>query len=268
MAITVELRVAPDAFEAALSALAPHAWALEMFGAEIVLALFPGNDEGAAIARVQELVPQNQGVRASAGKVPGSWIGYRKELRATQIGPLWIRNELSPFWPHGQLELQLKTKDAFGTGLHETTLMCLERILELSPLERLLDVGTGTGILALAALRLGAKRAAGIDVDAHSLTVADHNARANHLADRFEPKSCAPDELGTFPVVVANIVGPILLELSAKIAAAVEPGGLLILSGVREQNVDQVADSFRAHGFRRGPLAQRGEWLRIELSRG
>jgi ribosomal protein L11 methyltransferase len=261
MSATFEIRVAAALVDRALTALAPNAWALELYGDNLVLALF----ESAELERVRALVPFATEVRALGAKTPAEWVEWRQPLQAIQVGPLWITTERSAPCLFGQYRLRLLTKDAFGSGLHETTLLCLQRILELSPIDTILDVGTGSGILALAALSLGAKHASATELDPAARETAQKNAERNGLAARFRLEREIPRE--EFPVVVANIIAPVLLELAPSIAAAVAPNGTLLLSGLRDHDVDPVATRYRDAGLIRGPTATRGTWNRLELRR-
>lgn len=191
---------------------------------------------------------------------------WREHFKPLDFGPLWV----VPTWleaPAGaRAVLRMDPGMAFGTGSHETTALCLERIAELSPIASLLDVGTGTGILALSALLLGAKRAVGTDNDPDALAVATENAALNGLADRLELSGRTPDSLGDrFSVVVANILAEPLITLAPKIAAAVASGGHLILSGILAPQAAAVAEAYEALGFRERRTVIRGEWARIDL---
>ncbi|MCC7380225.1 MAG: 50S ribosomal protein L11 methyltransferase [Deltaproteobacteria bacterium] len=191
---------------------------------------------------------------------------WREHFKPLDFGPLWV----VPTWleaPAGaRAVLRMDPGMAFGTGSHETTALCLERIAELSPIASLLDVGTGTGILALSALLLGAKRAVGTDNDPDALAVATENAALNGLADRLELSGRTPDSLGDrFSVVVANILAEPLITLAPKISAAVASGGHLILSGILAPQAAAVAEAYEALGFRERRIVIRGEWARIDL---
>lgn len=134
---------------------------------------------------------------------------------------------------------------AFGTGTHATTHLCLEWLTDI-PLKdvTVIDYGCGSGVLAIAAIKLGAARAVGIDTDPRALEVSRENARNNGVGDRFTallPQE-SPGGLAA-PVVVANILAEPLIELARVIAAMVEPGGLLGLSGLLESQIEPV----RAH---------------------
>jgi ribosomal protein L11 methyltransferase len=135
----------------------------------------------------------------------------------------------------------------FGTGHHATTRLCLAALqtIDLAS-EIVLDVGTGSGVLAIAAARLGAARAIGIDCDADAIQSArenlDLNPEAHHVA--FEAMDLAVDALPPADVVTANLTGALLVRSAPTLLAAVRPGGMLILSGIQSHEHDEVHGAF------------------------
>lgn len=159
---------------------------------------------------------------------------------------------------------------AFGTGTHPTTALCLEWLDGLAvagelDAKAILDVGCGSGILAIAALRLGADRAVGTDIDPQALQASRDNAERNAIAEA-RLTLCYPEQLaeGPFPVVVANILAGPLVELSPTIAGQVAPGGRLVLSGILAQQADEVLDAYAAQGLAMEPPVEREGWVRLE----
>ncbi len=198
---------------------------------------------------------------------PVDWATHwRHHFHPLQFGKLWV----VPSWlepPEGaEHVLWIDPSMAFGTGLHATTALCLERIVALSPVASILDVGTGTGILAMGAQLLGAQTAVGIDNDPDAITVAQENAAKNAL-----PTQLSTDDVttltATFPLVVANILAQPLIELAPAIAARVAPGGTLLLSGVLGTQADDVVKAYLAQGLTQPVVTPREEWVRIELIR-
>jgi ribosomal protein L11 methyltransferase len=198
---------------------------------------------------------------------------WRQHFTSKRFGEgtnaLWV----VPTWlepPDGALHvLRIDPSSAFGTGLHATTSMCLERIAAISPMPSILDIGTGTGILALAALELGAKRAVATDNDPEALRVARENAEANGFAGDLVLSGDDPHTLGeTFPVLVANILARPLIELAPVIAEAASPGALLILSGITIAQADDVVAAYEAEGFQKAEIETREEWARVDLVKG
>ncbi len=142
---------------------------------------------------------------------------------------------------------------AFGTGSHPTTKMCLKALLQITAeggeIPTLLDIGTGSGILAIAAKKLGCGRAVGTDIDEDALSAAVGNARQNSARVAFTTKP--PLEVkGRFSVVAANILSGTLIELSKEIFSKVKPGGILILSGILREEASGVEKVYRALGMR------------------
>ncbi|GIK86024.1 MAG: ribosomal protein L11 methyltransferase [Betaproteobacteria bacterium] len=177
-------------------------------------------------------------------------VEERDWVRATQaqFGPVHIADDfhIVPSWsepPAGGTVVRLDPGLAFGTGSHPTTLLCLQWLhLTLRRGDTLLDYGCGSGILAIAAARLGTSRVVGTDVDPQALAASHENAAANRVRARF----VAPDDLGpgTFGVVVANILANPLRLLAPAIAARVAAGGRLALSGILEAQADDVIAAY------------------------
>jgi ribosomal protein L11 methyltransferase len=147
---------------------------------------------------------------------------------------------------------------AFGGGSHPTTASCLEILGGLAPLRgSVLDLGSGSGILALAALRLGAARATCVDVNPEAVDAARRNGEANGLASRLDHRlgSVEVVEGERFELVVANIGGELLLELAGRIAPLVRPGGRLLVSGLLVAHGDELVAAYAARGL--APLDRR-----------
>ena len=138
---------------------------------------------------------------------------------------------------------------AFGTGTHATTAMCLEWLAAHPPRDLdIIDYGCGSGILAIAALKLGAAHALGTDTDPQALTVSRENAERNQVAGRLA--LCLPDALpagASADVVLANILAGPLVHLASHLTALVRPGGRLILSGLLANQADEVEAAYAAH---------------------
>ncbi len=203
----------------------------------------------------------------SAGPVV-DWSGHwRRHFRPMRFGPLWIVPAWSDPPEEAERVLELDPGLAFGTGAHATSAMCLEWLvacLAARPLGRLLDLGTGSGLLALAALLLGAEQVVGADIDPDAISTAAHNARANGLQERLELRGAdwsRPDE--RFEVVIANLVAIPLIEEAGLIAASVEPGGMLVMSGVQEDEIQDVRETYEALGFGRLDVNIRDGWARL-----
>lgn len=196
---------------------------------------------------------------------------WMQDFTPLQMGErLWI----VPSWhkpPNPEaVNLRLDPGLAFGTGTHPTTALCLAWLDELAvagTLEGLdvLDVGCGSGILAIAALKLGAKCATGTDIDPQALSASRDNAERNEIAEH-RLRLCYPEQLEAkqhFPLVVANILAGPLVELADEIAARISPGGRLALSGILENQADEVLDAYREQGLIMDEPAVRESWVRL-----
>lgn len=165
--------------------------------------------------------------------------------------------------------LRLIDAAAFGTGLHPTTALCLEaleEIMNISTPRGVLDVGTGSGVLALAALVLGVPQAAGIDVDDEALRVAAENARINALDDRLQLRHGGPDTLaGTWPVVLANVLAAPLIDMAPALVRRVGHHGQLVLSGIPSSVQQDVEQVYRRLGMHCVRAASRAGWVALTL---
>lgn len=179
------------------------------------------------------------------------------------VRPPWEAYEAKP----GEKVLELEPGRAFGTGLHETTsLVCGALTAHGADVlgKELLDVGTGSGILALCALHLGAKSAFCTDNDADVIPVVIENAERNGMADRVTAKACDLDAVpGTFPVVVANIEARVLVPMARELSAKVRPGGLLVLSGILLPQEAEVIEAYAPFTVLEAP--KKGEWVAIVM---
>ncbi|MEZ4293524.1 MAG: 50S ribosomal protein L11 methyltransferase [Polyangiaceae bacterium] len=175
------------------------------------------------------------------------------------IAPPWS----VPVPPAGVRLLVLEPGRAFGTGLHASTSLVASLLDERAGGLRgavVLDVGTGSGILALMALALGAERAVGLDVDPEAVEVARENAARNGFEGRLTARvGSAGDAGGRYPVVLANIEARILGPIAEELAATVAPGGTLIVSGVLANEHDAMVARYEGLGMRRVKTVQRGE---------
>ncbi len=161
--------------------------------------------------------------------------------------------------------LRLTDSHAFGTGHHPTTAMCLEALEEsllLDDPDSVLDVGTGSGVLALAALLLGVQEAVGLDTDAGAIKIAAENARLNNLADRLRLVQGGPEVVdGTWPVVVANVLAAPLIELAHVLVRRVGQRGRLILSGIPCSLEMEVRQAYQHCGMRHLVTNTRAGWV-------
>ena len=173
---------------------------------------------------------------------------------------------------HGRLVLIIEPGRAFGTGHHGSTegcLVLLERALADRSGARVLDIGTGSGILAVAAVKLGAIAVLGIDVDPDATSAAQANAARNGCGDRIELALAGPETLTgeVFPVVVANLLTHTHLALAPIYARLVAPGGALVLGGILAEEDAQVTGAVEAIGFIQHDRLVLEGWSSLRLDR-
>jgi ribosomal protein L11 methyltransferase len=182
------------------------------------------------------------------------------------IVPSWIDEPEQP----GEVRIRLDPGMAFGTGLHPTTRGCLALLQEIRPMpETVLDVGCGSGILALAALKLGAEHADALDTDPLAVEATRTNAERNGLGDcvtvRDGSLAAMPDR--PYPLVLANLVATVLVDLAPRLLAHVAPGGSLLASGIIEPRAGEVVGALTAAGLAVAARRDDGEWVSLHLRR-
>lgn len=176
--------------------------------------------------------------------------------------------------PASTVNLRIEAGAAFGTGHHGTTVGCLQAfhdLLKARRFERVLDVGCGTGVLAIAAARTGSPVAVGTDIDAPSVRIANENAKLNRSTARFVHAFGLNDaqvrDDGPYDLVFANILAPPLVALSQDIKRALKPGGLTILSGLLRTQERRVLAAYTSKGFRLVRRLHRDAWATLVLRR-
>lgn len=206
------------------------------------------------------------------------WMAaWKKHYRPIQIGkrllilPAWIERE-----DPGRVAVKIDPSMAFGTGTHPTTQLCLEMVEEYTrPGLDVMDVGCGSGILSVAALKLGAGHALGVDIDNAAVISSRENAAANGVLDQLEVGIGSVSELRTgqyslrqAPLVLANILAPVIIRLfEAGLAELVAPGGILILSGILDSQAAEVLAAAEARGLNHLHTRQQGDWVAIALGK-
>jgi len=195
------------------------------------------------------------------------WVKtFREGFRGFDVGPFRVVPAWEPV-PESGLVLRVDPARAFGTGTHETTRLCLlalEKLAAERMLGCVLDLGAGTGILAVAATRLGAQRVVATDLDEEATDSIRKHAGLNDVPVqivRADGGRCFRQ--GVFDIVLANLTAPLLVERAEEIMDLVAPAGRLVLSGVLGSDVQDVLTTYR--GF---PLLSRstaGEWAALEL---
>jgi ribosomal protein L11 methyltransferase len=192
-----------------------------------------------------------------------SWLDRFRPMRFGEH--LWVcpAAQRPPRAP-GQVLVDLDPGLAFGTGTHPTTALCLEWLDRHPPVDdQVLDFGCGSGILAIAALKLGAAAVWAVDIDPQALWATRENAERNGVAERLG--TGAPDDVHgqRFQVLLANILANPLIELASRLAELLEPGGRLVLSGILSEQAEAVRQAYEPW-FSFAPAAVQQDWVRLE----
>lgn len=205
------------------------------------------------------------------------WVAQSQAaLPAIRLGRFHIRGGWDTPPPANFIDLIIEAGQAFGTGRHESTsgcLLMLQRLARRRQIVRVLDVGTGAGILAIAAARLSAARAIGTDIDRKSVEVAQENAWINeaHHRCRFAPADGVNANLirhsAPYDLVFANILARPLVSMAAGVSAQVAPGGDLILAGLLTRQVPMIMARYRLEGLQLAEEWRQNGWSVLRLHR-
>lgn len=241
-------------------------WRLHMDGA------LPGDE---VLAEVRSVLPEDERVRATMWeRTDMSFLTAWKEFfRPTQVSPrFWVH----PPWERPDVgeemhRIEIDPGMAFGTGTHETTRLCLvalDRALA-TPGLRVLDVGTGSGILAIGAALLGASEVMGTENDPVATRIAQENSEINGTEGVCRFATCElPTVEGTWDVVVANILPHVLIEMRDDLVRLAGDDGTIILSGILQRERDRVLASFGEVITQDARVDTMGEWCSITYARG
>jgi ribosomal protein L11 methyltransferase len=240
----------------------------------LVAAFSTREDAEQAMAELgEELSPRYEEIVGDAWR--DAWKEhYRPFTIARAAGPREVSVVVRPPWEAYEAKpaervLELEPGRAFGTGLHETTRLVAQALADhASELAgaTVLDVGCGSGVLALVALSLGAARAVAIDVDPEAIDVTRENAARNGLSDRIDASTTGVESIAlAAPVVVANIEARVLIPIASELARHVAPGGLLLLSGILVPQKDDVRAAYPDMDVVASPAM--GEWTLLALRR-
>jgi len=201
-----------------------------------------------------------------------AWKAYFPVMRIGRrlvIRPTWRRHRRAP----DDVVLALDPGMAFGTGLHPTTRLCLAAIEGLADRgvldrARVLDVGCGSGILAIAAVKLGASSAFGVDTDPIAVEATTANARRNAVSRRVRARDGSlPSGVAAFDVVLANLIAGLLIPLAPGLRDEIRTGGTLLASGIFIDRETDVRRAFEAAGLAVSSRAAEGEWVALEAVR-
>jgi ribosomal protein L11 methyltransferase len=253
----------------------PDRWQLEAY--------FEGRPDTAAIAAVQALIPSAAKAAPLVEQLPDEdWVTLSQQgLEPITVGRFHIRNGVGDPELPGKRNFLIGAGRAFGTGQHETTAGCLRMLDRLRRIGgrfgNVADIGTGTGVLAFAALHLWPRAyAIASDIDAAAVEVAAENARLNGVAIGHGIGALAlVTAAGTdhpaiaarqpYDLIIANILAGPLIELAPSICVLIEDGGTLILAGLLDSQADRVLTAYRAQGMRLADRIDNGQWPILRL---
>ncbi|HKE80205.1 MAG TPA: 50S ribosomal protein L11 methyltransferase [Solirubrobacteraceae bacterium] len=206
-------------------------------------------------------------VEVSSSELADDWDERWKAFhRPVRVGQLLVRPPWAPAEP-GTLDVVVDPAQAFGTGAHATTRLCLELLLELEPGGPLVDVGCGSGVLAIAAAKLGWSPVRGIDHDPEAVRATLANAAANGVEVEARRHDLLRDGPAPgAPTVVANLLRPLLLRVAAD-GFDGRPPDALVASGLLAHEGDEVAAAFAAQGLSEAARREEGEWIALLLTR-
>ena len=197
---------------------------------------------------------------------------WKKYFHVSEIGEKLV---IVPSWEeydnkNNRTVLNIDPGAAFGTGTHATTSLCLTLLEKhINNGVKMLDIGTGSGILAIASTLLGAQSAIGVDIDAQSVKTAKENAEINNVQDKCEflVGDLADKISGKFKVICANIVADVIIKLFDNVADFMEDDAVLIISGIIDLRKDDVLNSAAAHGFKIVEENYKDNWCAFTLTK-
>lgn len=205
---------------------------------------------------------------------PKNWNEeWEKTIEPVTVGKFFIK----PSWkdisvPDDLILLEIDPKMAFGTGYHETTRLMLRMLgSTVDGGEEVLDIGTGTGVLSIAAIRLGAGHAFGFDIDEWSYDNASENSQRNRVSDRFKIREGSFEtipENKLYDMVLANVNRNMLLSTSYQIVSRVAPGGKLLLSGLLDVDEAAILQNRDYSGLQLVDKLQENEWICLKFKKG
>jgi ribosomal protein L11 methyltransferase len=270
--IRLAVRCRPQQAElvlAELAVLAPNGVEEERAPDYVEYAIYGGEGELPDLGLL-EAIAGDATVEVSASEVPDDWADRWQDFHRPILvgGRVWLR----PSWEaarEGAVDVVVDPGQAFGTGAHPTTRLCLELLLEAEraggaggPLS---DLGTGSGVLAIAAAKLGWGPVSGFDHERAALEAARRNGEANGVELELRAIDLRQELPPLAPTVVANLTAPLLRAVARRIAER-EPPARLICSGLLRSEADDVSSAFAAAGLALGKSRSDGDWAAISLA--
>jgi len=271
--IRLAVRCAPDQAEivlAELTVLAPNGVEEDHGPGYVEYAIYGGEGELPDLGEI-EVAAGDGLVEVVATEVPDDWADRWQDFHKPILvgGRLWLR----PSWEppkEGAIDVVVDPGQAFGTGAHPTTRMCLELLLELEQAGEaggeLTDLGTGSGVLAIAAAKLGWSPVFGYDHEAPAIEAAATNARINDVELQLSRMNLREELPGLSPTTVANMTAPILKEIAKQLEGGRDPSTIL-LSGLLPTELDEMATAFEPAGLGEADRRIDGDWAALLLRR-
>lgn len=241
----------------------------------VITIYFSDDEEGMQEAERAKAIAVETGDDCSISTTgdDSEWLyKWQENFKPTKVGELIV---VKPSWEEysakaDELVIEMDPGMAFGSGLHETTTLCIKALEACSHQHPwILDVGTGTGILAIAAMLLGAERCLGIDIDADAVRIAKENVERNGLTDKIELREGDLMAGVDFEadIIVANLMADLVIRLAPSAAEHLKPGGIFISSGILDIKEDIVAEAVREADFEIIEVLHDGEWCAIVAKR-
>lgn len=271
--IRLAVRCRPEQAEivlAELTVLAPNGVEEEVAPDYVEYAIYGGEGELPELGELEAAAGDGL-VEVVATEVPDDWADRWQDFHKPLLvgGRLWLR----PSWEEpreGAADVVVDPGQAFGTGAHPTTRLCLELLLELAEAGEafgpLTDLGSGSGVLAIAAAKLGWRPVRGYDHEAPAVEAARANAEGNGVAAEFERRDLRQGLPELAPTVVANMTAPVLKAVAAQIAPGSAPD-IMVCSGLLPQELDETASAFAATGLEEAERRVSGDWSALLLRR-
>jgi ribosomal protein L11 methyltransferase len=290
--IRLAVRCAPDQADlvlAELTVLAPNGVEEERGPGYVEYAIYGGEGELPELGSIDAVVG-GRPIEVSSTEIPDDWADRWRDFHKPLLvgGRLWLRPSWEPA-REGAIDLIVDPGQAFGTGAHPTTRLCLEYLLELADAGEtegaLVDLGTGSGVLAIAAAKLGWSPVTGYDHEPAAIEASAANAQINDATIEFNRQNLRESLPELAPTVVANMTSPILKAIAAHLCgisgvtrtnlpAVVREGHprepapeFLVLSGILPSELDEVAAAFVPAGFAEHDRRQLGDWAALLLRR-
>lgn len=254
--------------------------AFNAYGEEVTVKGYAAQDKaGEVMERLKERIEEFRRMEADFGSLEvaveitddGTWRDVWKEyFHAAGIGRVVICPEWEDYEAgEGEVKVIIDPGLAFGTGEHETTSMVIELMQEEDMAGKCAaDVGCGSGILTVTALKLGAEKVVATDIDEQAVEAAEKNCSLNGVKAEILHTDLLPDERGDYDIILANLTADILIRLSESIGKKVRSSGKVILSGILDVKLSEVVGRYESIGFITEKVRKKGEWRAVVMRAG